>query len=206
MLLHSPMSLKMTRRTFLMFMSTPFLVSCANLSQRVIHGNQLSESAVGCNGATLFSDEGPYYKTGAPERTSMAEDDLETPQIVVKGQVFDTDCAPIDGARIDFWQADGQGQYDNIGYRLRSCQLTDAAGNYLLETVIPGVYPARDSAHIHAKVFGPDDKELLTTQIYFFGISDQNPDYLFRESLLAGDLEPDENGRRQVQFDFVVRT
>lgn len=200
-----------TRRAFLTqtamtLVSTPFIVSCANFNQRVIFGNRLSESAVGCSGATLFSDQGPYYKTGAPERTNMMDDDPTTAPIVVMGQIFDTNCNPLPGAKIDFWQASGRGQYDNVGYQLRSHQLTDAEGRYLLETVVPGIYPARDSAHIHAKVFGANGKELLTTQIYFYGLSDQNPDWLFRESLLAEDLEPDKNGRRRVQFDIVVRT
>lgn len=194
------------KRTVMTLVSTPLLVGCANFNQRVIYGNQLSQGAAGCAGATLFSDEGPYYSPGSPERVSMKDDDPDTASIVVVGQVFDTDCNPIAGAKIDFWQANGRGQYDNSGYLLRGHQLTDAQGNYELETVIPGIYPARDSAHIHAKVFGEDGKDLLTTQIYFYGISDQNPDWLFRESLLAEELEPGADGQRRVQFDFVVRT
>ena len=36
------------------------------------------------------------------------------------------------------------------------------------------------------------------------GISDQVPDGIYRADLLAQNLEPDENGRRRVAFNFVA--
>jgi protocatechuate 3,4-dioxygenase beta subunit len=70
---------------------------------------------------------------------------------------------------------------------------------------LPSRYPGRPP-HIHVKLFAPDGRELLTTQIYFSGISDQVPDGIFRSDLLARDLEPDANGQRRIAFDFVVRS
>jgi protocatechuate 3,4-dioxygenase beta subunit len=113
-------------------------------------------------------------------------------------------CEPIAGARLDFWQADGAGEYDNAGYRLRGHQSTDVDGAYRLETVIPGIYPGR-TPHIHVKIFAPDGRELLTTQLYFTSVSEQLPDALFDAALLARDQAPEPDGRRHVSFDFVVR-
>jgi protocatechuate 3,4-dioxygenase beta subunit len=105
---------------------------------------------------------------------------------------------------VDFWQTDGDGNYDNAGFRMRGHQFTDAEGRYRLETVIPGEYPGR-TPHIHVKVFGPDGRELITTQIYLVGISDQVADSIYDPALLAQDLEPDADGRRRVAFDFIVQ-
>jgi protocatechuate 3,4-dioxygenase beta subunit len=57
--------------------------------------------------------------------------------------VLTPDCRPLAGARVDFWQADGNGVYDNDGYRLRGYQVTDGRGRYRLETVVPGRYEPR---------------------------------------------------------------
>jgi protocatechuate 3,4-dioxygenase beta subunit len=72
-----------------------------------------------------------------------------------------------------------------------------------LETIQPGEYPGR-TAHIHVKVFAPDGTELLTTQIYIPGVSDQSPDGIFSSELLAQDLEPGAGGQRRLEFNFVV--
>ena len=156
-------------RMLMTVVTIPFSVSCANFNQRVIHGNQLSKSPVGCAGATLFSDEGPYYRAGSPERSSMVQDDPVTEPIVVEGQVFDMNCNPLQGAKVDFWQSNGRGQYDNRGYLLRSHQLTDGEGRYRLETVVPGVYPARE--------FGPYSRQGFWSQ--WKGSADA-PDLLLR--------------------------
>lgn len=160
---------------------------------------------VQCDGqATPAQTEGPYYTPDTPERASLIEEGTVGTPLIVTGHVLDTDCQPIAGAKVDFWQTDGAGEYDNVGYKMRGHQFTDADGAYRLETVIPGEYPGR-TPHIHVKVFGPDGSEWLTTQLYLAGISDQVPDGIYNAALLTRDLEPDAEGRKQVAFDFVVQ-
>lgn len=157
-----------------------------------------------CDGTlTPAQTEGPYYTPNTPERANLVEAGMGGTPLLVTGQVLNQDCQPIAGAKLDFWQTDDKGEYDNVGYRMRGHQFTDENGNYALETVLPGVYPGR-TPHIHVKVFAPDGWEVLTTQIYFAGISDQIPDGIFRADLLARDIQPDANRRRQVAFDFVL--
>jgi protocatechuate 3,4-dioxygenase beta subunit len=163
-----------------------------------------SPEALPCNGSlTLAQTEGPYYTPNSPERSSLVEEGIGGTPLLVTGRVFDQDCQPIAGAKVDFWQTDDQGQYDNSGYRLRGHQYTDENGAYGLETIVPGEYPGR-TAHVHVKVFAPDGKELLTTQIYIPGLSDQTPDGIYSPELLAQDLEPEAAGRRRLGFNFVV--
>ena len=95
--------------------------------------------------------EGPYYKAGAPQSAALRTAGVAGTPLVLTGYVVSRSCQPIANAKLDFWQADGSGNYDNSGYTLRGWQLTDANGAYRLETVIPGLYPGR-TEHIHFKV------------------------------------------------------
>jgi protocatechuate 3,4-dioxygenase beta subunit len=158
-----------------------------------------------CDGTlTPAQTEGPFYTPDTPERGNLVEAGMGGTLLLVTGKVLNQNCEPIRGAKLDFWQADDNGEYDNVDYRLRGHQFADENGNYMLETILPGRYPGR-TPHIHVKIFAPDGREVLTTQIYFSGVSDQIPDGIFRPDLLARDLGPDASGRRHVAFDFVVR-
>lgn len=160
--------------------------------------------AIVCDGTlTPAQTEGPYYTPNTPQRASLVEPDITGTPLLVTGQVLNQNCEPIAGVKLDFWQTDGQGQYDNVGYRMRGHQFTGENGNYALETVVPGAYPGR-TPHIHVKVLGPSGDEWLTTQIYLPGVSDQVADGIYREDLLAENLEPGENEQRRVRFNFIV--
>jgi protocatechuate 3,4-dioxygenase beta subunit len=78
--------------------------------------------------------EGPYYTPDSPRRTRIAEAGVAGEPLVVTGLVLGTDCAPVRRALLDFWQCDGDGEYDNEGYRLRGHQFTDARGRFRLQT------------------------------------------------------------------------
>jgi protocatechuate 3,4-dioxygenase beta subunit len=161
-------------------------------------------TAVPCAGEpTVAQTEGPYYKAGAPEVTTLVDDQTSGDLLLLTGQVMTTDCEALAGAVVDVWQADEHGEYDNVRYRMRGRVVADAEGRYILETVIPGEYPGR-TPHIHVKVFGPDGSELLTTQIYLTGLSEQVADSIFLPELLARELPADSDGRRVVAFDIVV--
>src|SRR5207302_1154025 len=97
--------------------------------------------------------EGPFYRPGSPARERVDQGATGQP-LVLAGQVFSASCRPVAHVRLEFWQADGRGQYDNAGYRLRGHELTDARGRYRLVTVYPGLYTGR-TRHIHVKVEPP---------------------------------------------------
>jgi protocatechuate 3,4-dioxygenase beta subunit len=157
-----------------------------------------------CTGLlTSPNQEGPYYSAGSPERSSLIEAGMPGTPILIFGRVFDQNCNPIPGARVDFWQADANGVYDNSGYTLRGHTFTDGNGYYEMESIAPGLYTGRPP-HIHVKVFAPDGRELLTTQMYFPG-SEGSQDVLVAPDLLVSYLGLDEMGRQQVLFNFVVQ-
>jgi hypothetical protein len=149
---------------------------------------------------TVELTEGPYFKSGSPERTSLLEDGMPGTPIVLSGYVFTPDCNPVAGALLDFWQADADGQYDNTGYRLRGHQFTDAAGYYQLTTIVPGLYPGR-TEHIHIKVQAPDGPT-LTTQLFFPDVFQNRSDDIFDASLVV--RIQDSSSGLAAAFNFIV--
>jgi protocatechuate 3,4-dioxygenase beta subunit len=151
-------------------------------------------STVCHRGYTPERGEGPYHKSGSPERTSLLEPGVVGTPFVLTGRVLTPSCQPIVGAVLDFWQADGNGVYDSTGYRLQGHQSTDAQGRYRLETVIPGEY----WQHIHVMVQAPDGR-ILFTQLFLFPNDPRNqPNPLFEKA-----LEIKTNGS-DGYFDFVL--
>ncbi|MCI0529457.1 MAG: hypothetical protein L0Y56_18615 [Nitrospira sp.] len=149
---------------------------------------------------TPSNAEGPFYTPNSPERTSLLESGIAGTKLIVAGYVLSTDCKPIARALVDFWHADGKGDYDNVGYKLRGHQFTDKEGRYYLETIVPGQYPGR-TRHIHVKVQAPN-KPILTTQLYFPGERLNDRDFIFRPELLMK-VQDTDNGKAAT-FNFVL--
>jgi protocatechuate 3,4-dioxygenase beta subunit len=113
--------------------------------------------------------EGPYFLAGSPEKASLIEPGIDGTPLTIAGYVYTTDCQPVTGAKIEFWQADAYGEYDLQGYRLRGHVFTDAQGRYQIETILPAPYETRPR-HIHVMLL-PSNQPVLTTQLYFPGDS-----------------------------------
>ena len=100
--------------------------------------------------------EGPFYKAGAPVRAETGQG------LVVVGAVRSAGgCAPITGARVEWWQANPSGVYDDAH---RGALVSGEAGRYRFVTDFPPPYSGRPS-HVHVKVFAPGHRT-LTTQLY----------------------------------------
>jgi protocatechuate 3,4-dioxygenase beta subunit len=147
--------------------------------------------------------EGPYYKAGSPETNNLLQDGMQGTQITITGQVLDQSGAPVANALLDFWQANANGAYDNTGYTLRGHQYTDADGYYTLTTIVPGIYPGR-TEHIHVKVQAPNSA-LVTTQLFFPGVSQNAGDGIYDPSLLLN-ITDHGDGTLSGTFNFVVPT
>jgi protocatechuate 3,4-dioxygenase beta subunit len=146
-------------------------------------------------------EEGPYYKTGSPERTATAENGTPGTKLVVEGRVLDRNGRNLTHAWLDFWHADGDGNYDNEGYNLRGHQYTDKSGRYHLETVRPREYLFR-AAHIHVKVRANENSPVLTLQLFFPGEKKNTTDPIFKSDTVM-DVKDTEDGQKAA-FDFVV--
>lgn len=143
--------------------------------------------------------EGPYYKRGSPPTTDLSKN-VEGEKIIITGYVFNSRCLSVYNAKIDFWQADANGVYDNQGFKLRGHQFTDADGKYQITTVIPGAYESRPP-HIHVKISAGEGQD-LTTQLYFPNQVKNQTDSIFNPDLvikLTGGQET-----KLGEFNFVL--
>jgi len=149
---------------------------------------------------TVRQTEGPYFKPKSPERVELIEPGMAGQPLALSGYVLTRGCKPVASALIDFWQANDQGEYDNVGFRLRGHQFTDAQGRFRLRTIVPGIYEGR-TRHIHVKA-QPKGGRILTTQLYFPDVPENRKDGLFRKELLMRTAKTEDGlaGR----FDFVL--
>jgi protocatechuate 3,4-dioxygenase beta subunit len=147
-------------------------------------GTQAAAAALDCTApATPIVNltEGPYYTANPPQNANLRTAGVVGTPLTLTGYVVSRSCQPIANAKLDFWQADGNGDYDNSGYRLRGWQMTDANGAYRLETVIPGLYPGR-TEHIHFKVTAGG--QTYVSQLFFPGVSQNASDSIYSDRML----------------------
>jgi protocatechuate 3,4-dioxygenase beta subunit len=177
--------------------------SSTTLTQASFTSTSASGQTTGTLALTVAETEGPYYKSGSPETTTLVQDAMPGQIITITGQVLDQSGHPVANALLDFWQANANGVYDNSGYTLRGHQLTDANGSYTLTTVVPGLYPGR-TEHIHVKVQAPGGS-MLTTQLFFPGVAENSRDSIYDPSLLLN-ITDNGDGTLSGSYTFVVAT
>ena len=148
------------------------------------------------------SSEGPFYKPKSPERRSFFEAAAAGKRLLISGFVRTTDCVPIEGAWLDFWQADPSGHYDENGFRFRGHQYTDRNGAYRLETFVPGLYPGR-TRHVHVKVQRPGGRR-ITTELYFPEEARNRADGQFSPRLLLQTLPGAPLFDVEAKYDFIL--
>ena len=151
---------------------------------------------------TPTQTEGPYFTSGSPANADLAADAGPGTRLSLSGSVLTTACSPVPRAKLDFWQADDSGEYDNRGFRLRGHVFTDDQGRYQITTVMPGLYPGR-TRHIHVKAQAPAGRA-LTTQLYFPGEAANAGDGIYRKECEVV-MEADRpGGGKQASFTFVL--
>lgn len=130
---------------------------------------------------TPDSGEGPFYFDPSLVRSDLSGGQAGAPLEFAVQVTRARDCAPLQGVRLDVWQANALGLYS--GYErqegvggvpvapaigatfLRGTQLTDADGWVRFKTVYPSWYGGR-TPHMHFKVFVAA-REVLAGQAFF---------------------------------------
>lgn len=118
--------------------------------------------------------EGPY-PTKSP--TSYVIKDIRSDRtgvpltVNITIQNVNNSCAALEGALVDIWHCDKDGNYSEYGtltavHFLRGRQTTDSTGLAAFSSIFPGWYPGR-APHIHVHVYNASGKSLLVTQIAF---------------------------------------
>ena len=185
------------RRVLAGLVALPLGAALARLAPARAEPGTLAATPACDDDPTPKQTEGPYWTANSPERNDFTTDGAPGQPMTLTGTVVDTACQPVPGTLLDFWHCDGNGVYDNEGYKLRGHQYTDGNGAYRLTTVKPGLYPGR-TRHFHVKVRRPGG-EVLTTQLYFPGEPGNQADGIYRPEL---EMTVSANG--DASFTFVV--
>lgn len=185
------------RRVLLVTAAVPFAIMT---SQRKLDA-QTSPPTSDCSSVTPESEEGPFFRQGSPQQSSLLAASTPDVRLSLTGIVRSSACQPIQGALLDFWHADSQGRYDMVGFDLRGHQYSDDQGRYRLETIVPGTYPGR-TRHIHVKLQRAGGK-LVTTELYFPEEPRNGSDRQFTTALVI-EVTARTVHRQQGRFDFVL--
>jgi len=139
---------------------------------------------------------GPFYPVVKPQHqgadlTSIpGKPGQAAGQVIhVMGRVVNSQGHPVQGARVEIWQANTHGRYTHPSdtnpapldphFEGFAVLTTDAEGRYRFKTIKPGAYPAGPDRmrppHIHFEVTGQSNR--LVTQLYFAGepLNDTDP-------------------------------
>ncbi len=180
-------------------------------------------------GATPNTARGPFYRPDAPRLplgASISLDGIGEP-LEVRGVVRDLDGHPIAGAKVEAWQANGEGHFENQQpdlqpeFNLRGIFTTDKSGGFHYRTVKPAGYsvpadgpvgqllsrvgyPLRRPAHLQFMI-SAEGFETITTHVF-----DRHDPHLEMDAIfgvrdeLVGDFRQAGAGGWSLDFTFVM--
>jgi catechol 1,2-dioxygenase len=142
------------------------------------------DKAIGADGGTPRTIEGPLYVVGAPVRDGVARIDVnpdpDAGPLVIHGTVTGPDGKPVAGAVVECWHANSKGFYSHFdptgaqsAFNLRGAVKTGADGTYEFHTLMPVGYgcPPQGSTQQLLNVLGRHGNR--PAHVHFFVVSDQ---------------------------------
>lgn len=132
---------------------------------------------------SCFSMKSLFFVSPLLWASAMAQSSL--PVLLFNGRVINDLGKPLEGAEVQFWHTDENGNYDHPNFSTGGTPLlsdfqyfgtatTDSDGGFVFKTYRPGVYPQRPVTHIHYKVW-LDGNDVLTSQFYFVDENTSQP-------------------------------
>ena len=124
--------------------------------------------------ATPSTLVGPFHVRNSPDfanGSNMATDVPGTP-LILSGMVRSIDGQPIEGALVDVWQPDGEGEYESQkpgqeGPYLRGIYRTDQNGRYVIRTITPLGYSIPLDGPVGAMVIRTGISPYRPTHVHF---------------------------------------
>ena len=162
--------------------AAPLLIHCGSDDDIISSssGTSTESGSTGCS-VTNTETEGPF-PTKSPStlvQNNIVSDRTGVPfTIAITVQNVNASCANLQGALVDIWHCDKDGNYSEYGgtgmqsanytsvHFLRGRQTTDANGQVSFTSIFPGWYNGR-ATHIHVHVYNSAGQSLLVTQIAF---------------------------------------
>lgn len=182
-------------------------------------------------GATQNTIRGPFYRADAPRKANGANLSLDGvgEPVTVRGRVIDLDGKPVQAARVETWQANADGFYENQQpdlqpeFNLRGIFEPDADGCFHYRTVRPAGYkvpcdgpagqllgrigyPLHRPAHLHFQVSAPGF-ETLTSHIFDAADPHLDEDAIFGvkpELIRSFEPEDTKSPSWRIEIEFVM--
>lgn len=147
---------------------------------RAAEDNNTAETLDSCT-VSPTETEGPFptHSPSSYVRTDITDGRTGvafTINIAIKNK--NANCAALEGALVDIWHCDKDGNYSEYGgtqmqstnyttvHFLRGRQVTNANGLVSFTSIFPGWYTSR-ATHIHVHIYNASGSSLLITQIAF---------------------------------------
>lgn len=150
----------------------------------------------------------PHYVSGLENATLNPFAD----RLTIKGKLYsDKYKSPLKNAKVEVWHADEDGKLDSYYNGVRQSVTTDNNGNYVCQTIMPGVIEHKGK-RLGKRVFlkvTPEQGKQFYTQLY---ISSQNHAAIdgqhYGHNYVLGEVELPQshntNGNTEVKFNFLV--
>ena len=141
--------------------------------------------------------------------------------IHLTGRVLNRNGDPVQGAKVEMWQANSHGRYSHPSdpyaapldpnFQGFGVQLTDAQGRFRFKTIKPGPYPSTEGTwmrapHIHFHISGRKDRKV--TQMFFEGEPLNDQDLLFKaiRANKEGVISKTSSPTKDLEADSVIVT
>lgn len=128
----------------------------------------------GCNQASSLAGSGPNETGSGSWKTTIVAPGEPGEPLIVSGTIYAPDGrTPLEGINLFVYQTDATGRYSTTGGNNRNTRIhgsmrTNSEGHYEFRTIKPAPYPAaRNPAHIHAYVSGPNYPEYWIDEYLF---------------------------------------
>lgn len=164
--------------------AAPLLIHCGSdddtITTDTTSGSGTGSSSTGCS-VTNSETEGPF-PTKSPStlvQSNIISGRTGVPfTMAITVQNVNTSCTALQGAIVDIWHCDKDGNYSEYGgsgmqptdyttvHFLRGRQTTDSNGKVSFTSIFPGWYNGR-ATHVHVHIYNAAGKSLLVTQIAF---------------------------------------
>ena len=144
-----------------------------------------ADKAVGLEGGTPRTIEGPLYVAGAPVRESVSRIDInpdaDAGPLVIHGTVTDLEGKPLAGAVVECWHANSKGFYSHFDptgaqddFNLRGAVKTGADGKYEFRTLMPVGYGCPPQGATQQLLNGLGRHGNRPAHVHFFVTSENN--------------------------------
>ena len=193
--------MKPARASTLLFKAVVLVVAVSSSSS---YGQQCS--------STETPDDllGPFYVAGSEMSSRIAPEDLLTDpsqRLFVYGKILKTGtCEGVPDIVVEAWYA-GPPDAENDYYQTnehRGQVVTNALGEYNFTQLFPALYPDRPILHNHFRLSTAAGKELVVTQMYFYGTENGYVTDRTTRTLQAVDTTLDSTGGRQAEFNMYI--